>query len=159
MGNVSIVDGRTEISGKAVVGGLGVLLVGVVGMVLAFATGMVETLGYESRGVSGNGLASTKSGYSLGMKTFYFTKGQEYFVTYDVVIQQGRLIVHLYKLGSMPTSDTPYHRQISQGGKGTLRFPIQESGWYRMSFSGSVLGDKPGTGKYDLSYRIRWGIR
>ena len=159
MGNVGIADGRTEISGKAVVGGLGVLLVVVIGMALAFAVGVVETLGYESRVVSGNGLTSTKSGYSLGLKTFYFTKGQEYYVMYDSVIQKGALIVHLYKMGSMPTSDTPYHRKISESGKGTVRFPIQESGWYGMSFSGSVLGAKHGAGRYDLSYQIRWGIR
>ncbi len=159
MGNVVIAGGRTEISGKVVFGGLSVALVVVVGMALAFAIGTMETLGYESRGISGNGLTSTKSGYSLGIKTFYFAKGQEYFAEYDSVIQKGSLVVHLHKLGSMPTNDTPYYRKISQSGKGTVRFPIQESGWYRMSFSGSVLGSKHGAGSYDLSYEIRWGIR
>jgi hypothetical protein len=159
MGKLVVAGGRTEVSGNGVVVGLGALVLLVVGMVFSFATGAVETLGYESRGIGGNGLTSTKSGYSLGLKTFYFAKHQKFFAEYDSVIQRGSLIVHLYKLGSLPTSDTPYYRKISQSGKGTITFPIQQSGWYRMSFSGSVLGAEPSAGSYDLSYQIRWGIR
>jgi hypothetical protein len=151
--------GRIEFSGKIVVGGLGVSLVLVAGMVLAFATGMVETLGYESRDISGTGLTSTRMGHSFGLKTFYFIKGQEFFAEYETDIQKGSLTVHLYKIGSMPSSKTPYHRLISQSGKGTVVFPIQESGLYRMSFRGTVLGVQRNTGGYDLSYQIRWGIR
>jgi len=159
MGKLVVAGGRTEVSGNGVVVGLGALVLLVVGMVFSFATGAVETLGYESRGIGGNGLTSTKSGYSLGLKTFYFAKHQKFFAEYDSVIQRGSLIVHLYKLGSLPTSDTPYYRKISQSGKGTITFPIQQSGWYRMSFSGSVLGAEPSAGSYDLSYQILWGIR
>jgi hypothetical protein len=45
MRTIVVEKGRTEFSGKVVVDGLGVSLVLVAGMVLAFATGMVETLG------------------------------------------------------------------------------------------------------------------
>ena len=151
--------GRTQLSAKTVIGGLGVLVVFVVGGVMAFAVGLVETLGYESQGISGTGLMSTKSGYSLGLNTCYFTKGKHFFAEYDGDIRNGALIVHLYKIGSMPTSDTPYYRVISQSGKGTVTFLIQESGLYRINFNGSVLGAQPGTGQYDLSYRMCWGVR
>lgn len=159
MGTVVVKSGRTEISGKVVVGGLGVFVVLVIGVVLAFSTGVVETLGYESRDIRGNGLTSTRAGYSWGLKTFYFTKGQDFFAEYETAIQKGSLVIHLYKIGSMPSSETPYHRLISQSGKGTVTFPIQENGLYRISFRGTVLGQQRNAGGYDLSYHIRWGIR
>ena len=159
MGSVVVEERRIAISGKVMVGGLGVLLTLVSGMVLAFATGLVETLGYESRTISGTGLTNTRSGYSLGLKTLYFEKGQDFFAEYETVIEKGSLVVHLYKIGSMPSSDTPYHRMISKSGKGTVEFPIQERGLYRISFSGTVLDAHRNTGGYDLSYHIRWGIR
>jgi hypothetical protein len=59
----------------------------------------------------------------------------------------------------MPSSDTPYHRLISESEKGTVTFPIQESGLYRISFDGTVLGAERNGSGYDLSYHIRWGIR
>ena len=159
MGSVVVEERRFAISGKVMVGGVGVLLTLVSGMVLAFATGLVETLGYESRNISGTGLTSTRSGYSLGLKTLYFEKGQDFFAEYETVIEKGSLVVHLYKIGSMPSNDTPYHRMISESGKGTMKFPIQESGLYRISFSGTVLGGQRESVGYDLSYHIRWGVR
>ncbi|GJL59072.1 MAG: hypothetical protein NPIRA03_19290 [Nitrospirales bacterium] len=154
-----VLEKQNQISGKVVVGGFGVLFMLVVGMVLALATGIMETLGYESRNINGNGLTNTQSGYSWGLNTFYFVKGQDFFAEYETVILKGSLVVHLYKIGTMPSSETPYHRKISQSGKGTVKFPIQESGLYRMSFSGSVLGAQQDSDGYDLSYHIRWGIR
>lgn len=156
---ISIERGRTKISAKAAAGGLGIFLILVTGMVLAFATGLVETLGYESRTISGNGLMSSRSGYSLGLKTYYFGKGRKFFAEYETDIQQGSLVVHLYKIGSMPSGETPYHQRISQSEKGTVVFPIQESGLYRISFRGTVLGGQRNPGGYDLSYHIHWGIR
>ncbi len=153
------VEGKTEISRVATVGGLGVTLVLVVGMMLLVVTGVVETLGYESRNINGNGLSSTNTGSSFGLKYFYFSKGQKFFAEYDAVIQKGSLFVHLTKLGSMPTGDSPYSQKIFKSGKGTVTFPIQENGLYKMSVSGSVLGaDSRGRG-YDISYSIRWGVR
>jgi len=159
MRTVAAESGRTKISGKIVVGGLGTFLVLVTIMVLAFATGMLETLGYESRGITSNGFTSSRSGYSWGLKTFYFAKGQDFFAEYETEIQKGSLVVHLYKIGSMPSSETPYHRMISESGKGTVKFPIQATGLYRISFDGTVLGTQRNAGGYDLSYHIRWGIR
>lgn len=108
MRTIVVEKGRTEFSGKVVVGGLGVSLVLVAGMVLAFATGMVETLGYESRNISGNGFTSTRLDHSFGLKTFFFAKGQNFFAEYETVIQKGSLIVHLYKIGlcRLPTRRT-----------------------------------------------------
>lgn len=148
-----------EIFGKVVVGGLGTLLIIVAGLMVAFATGFLETLGYESRHVSGNGLTSTRSGYSLGLNTFYSDKGRKFFAEYEVVIQQGSLGIILYKVGSLSSSDTPLHEIISQSAKGTVKFPIQENGLYRISFRGSILGTQKNGDGYDMSYDIRWGIR
>ena len=159
MGRMVLGGGRTEVSGNGVVVGLAILAIVVGGLGVGFGTGMVETLGYESRSLMGNGLTSMKSGYSLGINTFYFFKGQEFFADYEADIREGALIVHLYKFGSMPTSDSPYFHKINQSGKGTVLISIRESGLYRMNFSGSVLGAKSGTGRYDLSYQMRWGIR
>lgn len=130
MGSLVVEKGRTEFSGNAVIGGIGMFLMLVAGLMVAFATGVVETLGYESRHVTGNGLTSTRSGYSLGFNTFY-----------------------------SDTGDTPSHAKISQTEKGTVKFPILESGLYRISFSGSVLGASRDGDSYDLSYDIRWGIQ
>lgn len=159
MKSIVVEKWRTEFSGNIVVGGLGTVLILVAGLMVAFATGVVETLGYESSHVSGNGLTSTRAGYSLGLNTFYSDKGRKFFAEYETVIQQGSLVVHLYKVGSLPAGDTPYHEKISQSGKGTVKFPIQENGLYRISFSGSVLGASRNGDSYDLSYDIRWGIR
>ena len=159
MGSIVVNGGRTQIAGKSVVGGLGVLGALVVGVAMAYSVGLLETLGYESRSLNGNGLTSTKSGYSFGLQTWYFTKGQRFFAEYDGDIRSGALIVHLYKFGSMPTADTPYYRTIDHNGTGTVTFPIQESGLYRITFSGSVLGAQPGIGQYDLTYQMRWGVR
>lgn len=158
MGNV-LLEKQNQISGKVLVGGFGVLCMLVVGMLLALTTGLIETLGYESRSINGTGLTNTRSGYSWGLTTFYFEKGQEFFAEYETVIHKGSLVIHLYKIGTVPSGDTPYHTMVSQSGKGTIKFPIQESGLYRMSFSGSVLGAKQHSGGYDMSYQIRWGIR
>lgn len=152
-------SGQTESSGKVLVGGLGTLLMVVAGLMVGFATGILETLGYESRHVSGNGFTSTRSGYSLGFNTFYSDKGRKFFAEYETAIQQGFLVVHLYKVGSLPSRDTPLHEIIFRSGKGTVKFPIQESGLYRISVSGSILGAQPNGVDYDLSYDIRWGIR
>ncbi|WP_447961997.1 hypothetical protein [Nitrospira sp. Ecomares 2.1] len=158
MENVAL-EKQNQISGKVVVGGFGMLFVLVVGMVLALATGIMETLGYESRNIKGNGITNTQSGYSWGLNTFYFTKGQEFFAEYETVIHKGSLTIHLYKIGTAPSGDTPYHKMVSQSGRGTVTFPIQESGLYRISFSGSVLGGTQNEWGYDLSYQIHWGIR
>ena len=158
MGNV-VLERQSQISGKVVIGGLGVLFTLVVGMVLAWTTGIMDTLGYESRTINGNGLTNTQSGYSWGFNTFYFVKGQDFFAEYETLIHKGSLVIHLYKVGTAPSGDTPYHRMISQSERGTIKFPIHESGLYRISFSGSVLGGARNDWGYDLSYQIRWGIR
>jgi hypothetical protein len=158
MGTV-VEDGRREMPGKVVVGGLGVFVVLVTVAILVFCSGVVETLGDESRDISGNGFTSTRSGYSWGLNTFYFGKGQEFFAEYETVIHQGSLVIHLYKIGSMPSSETPYHRMISQSGKDTVKFLILESGLYRILFDGTVLGRQREADSYNLSYHIRWGIR
>jgi hypothetical protein len=159
MGSFVIEKGQTGIPGKVVVGGLGTLFMVVAGLMMGFATGALETLGYESRHVSGNGFTSTQSGYFVGLNTFYADKGRKFFAEYETAIQQGSLVVHLYKVGSLPSNDPPHHKILSESGKGTVKFPIQESGLYRISYSGSVLGEQRIGDNYDLAYSIRWGIQ
>lgn len=43
--------GRTEVSGNGVLVGLTILAIMVGGLAVGLGTGMVETLGYESRGL------------------------------------------------------------------------------------------------------------
>jgi hypothetical protein len=159
VGRTVLVGGAIKLPPKYAAVGFGVLAVFMVGVMMAFATGQVQTLGYESRSLSGDGLTSMKAGHSLGLKTFYFFKNQEFFADYDTDIRKGALTIHLVQFGRLPSGNSPYHQKIRQSEKGTVRFRIQESGLYHIGFRGSVLGGQSRTGSYDLSYQIRWGIR
>ncbi|MBA3611638.1 MAG: hypothetical protein H0W49_01720 [Nitrospirales bacterium] len=61
---VALESGRTEISGKVLDSVLVVLLVLMAVMLLVFASGVVEPLGNESRGISENEPITIRSGYS-----------------------------------------------------------------------------------------------
>ncbi len=159
MSRAVLVGGALKLPPKYAAVGFGVLAVLVVGVMMAFATGQVQTLGYESRSLSGDGFTSMKAGHSLGVKTFYFFKNQEFFADYDADIRKGALTVHLVQFGRLPSGHSPYYQKIGESGKGTVRFLVQESGLYHIGFRGSVIGGQSRTGSYDLSYQIRWGIR
>jgi hypothetical protein len=159
MGRAVLVGGAIKLPPKYAAVGFGVLAVLMAGVMMAFATGQVQTLGYESRSLSGDGFTSLKAGHSLGIKTFFFFKNQDFFADYDADIRKGALSIHLVKFGRLPSGNSPYFRKIGESGKGTVTFPIQESGLYHIGFRGSVLGASSRTGSYDLSYQIRWGIR
>lgn len=127
--------------------------------VAAFATGAVETFGYESKTRTYRNFSGTDSGYALGFKQFYYRAGQEFFAKYDADIKSGALNIRLI-MSRIPIDQAPHFREtVLEGGQGEVRFRIQESGFYTAHFEGSVLGADPSTSGYDVSYTVTWGAR
>src|SRR5213078_453337 len=62
-------------------------------VLLAYAGGVLETLGYESQTLRGGGLSRTTRGLSIGTKTIYLRAGNAFFVDYDAQINAGALDV------------------------------------------------------------------
>jgi hypothetical protein len=143
-------------------GGPVLLLVAAVIVCLAgaFYGGAIETLGVETKRRTFTGFASgTSAGTSFGLKYFYFLEGQQFFADYDVEVHSGVFkIVVLQPFGG--GRDTPHHRhEVSESGAGEAVFTIGKSGLYAIDFDGTVVGGDPGTRGYDVSYRVRWGVR
>ena len=44
------------------------------------------------------------------------------------------MAVHLHEFWTLPTTDSPNYKNMTQSGKGTVTLPIQESGLYRIGF-------------------------
>ena len=138
-----------------------VLLVPTVLFVIAigYQTGMVQTLGYESKSKQGGGFTGTASGYSLGLKTMYFREGQEVFADYDVDIKTGSFLIRLYDYVEFMDPNKRFRHRVESDAKGQASFLIKESGFYRMVFEGSVLGNSPPGSGYDINYTVEWGMR
>jgi hypothetical protein len=128
-------------------------------IVLGYASGVLQTLGYESQSVSFHRLRSSESGYSVGPKTVYLRRGSSFFVDYDAHVSTGALHVALYKVWAPGEEKMRLSHHVKETGGGQLVVPISESGWYRAIFGGSVLGNSPAGSGYDLSYTVRWGVR
>ena len=143
-------------------GGPVLLLVAAVIVCLAGALygGAVETLGVETKRRTFTGFASgTSAGTSFGLKYFYFLEGQQFFADYEVEVHSGVIkIVVLQPFGAGP--NPPHHRhEVSESGAGEAVFTIGKSGLYSIDFDGTVVGGDPNTRGYDVSYRVRWGVR
>ena len=143
-------------------GGPVLLLVAAVIVCLAGALygGAVETLGVETKRRTFTGFASgTSAGTSVGLKYFYFLEGQQFFADYEVEVHSGVFkIVVLQPFGAGP--NPPHHRhEVSGSGAGEAVFTIGKSGLYSIDFDGTVVGGDPNTRGYDISYRVRWGVR
>jgi hypothetical protein len=128
-------------------------------VVLGYATGLLETLGYESKSLDGRGLGRTENGLSAGVKTFYLRAGSAFFVDYDVHVDTGALTVALFKCWAPGEDKALFHHHVKETSSGQLVVPIPESGWYTAFFNGSVLGNSPPGSGYHLSYTVRWGMR
>ena len=126
---------------------------------IAYQTGVIQTLGYESKGLKGSGFTSTSSGYTLGLKTMYFTKGQEVVADYDVDITAGSLVIRMYQYTGIMDPDTHFRHQVKSDEKGQARFLINESGFYKLVVEGSVLGNSPPGAGYQIDYTATWGVR
>ncbi len=129
------------------------------GVPLGYQTGMLETLGYESRTIQGGGFTSTRSGISLGLTTMYFFKGQTVFVDYEAEVKAGSLWIKFYNLTSMLDADAWLRHKVESTEKGTAIFAVEESGWYRLDWDGTVLGKSPAGSGYDIDYTLNWGVR
>ena len=129
------------------------------GVPLGYQTGMIETLGYESKSIKGGGFTSTQSGISLGVTTMYFFKGQTVFVDYEAEVKAGSLWIKFYNLTSMLDTDAWLRHKVESTEKGTAIFAVEESGWYRLDWDGTVLGKSPAGSGYDIDYTLTWGVR
>jgi hypothetical protein len=125
---------------------------------LGYATGLLETLGYESQTVRG-GFGRTTRGLSVGTKTMYLRAGHAFFVDYDAHVDTGALYIALTKCWAPGEEKTRFSHHVKETSSGQLVFPITESGWYEAIFDGSVLGHSPPGSGYDVSYTLRWGVR
>ncbi len=130
-----------------------------IGVPLGYQTGMFETLGYESKSIKGGGFTSTQSGVSLGVTTMYFFKGQTVFVDYDAEVNAGSLWIKFYNVASMLDADAWLRHKVESTGTGTASFAVEESGWYRLDWDGTVLGKSPAGSGYDIDYTLTWGMR
>ena len=128
------------------------------GVPLGYQTGMFETLGYESKSIQGGGFTSNQTGLSLGLKTMYFFKGQTVFVDYDAEVNAGSLRISFYNLASMLDADAWLRHKVESTEKSTASFTVEESGWYRLDWDGSVLGNSPAGSGYDIDYTLTWGM-
>jgi hypothetical protein len=127
--------------------------------VLGYATGVLQTLGYESQAVSFQHLSRSESGLSVGLKTIYLRQGSSFFVDYDAQVNTGALYVALYKAWAPGEDKMRLSHYVKETSSGQLVVPITESGWYSAIFDGSVLGNSPAGSGYNLSYTVRWGVR
>src|SRR6185295_14021818 len=144
----SQVQGETAISRRSIIAFVAIACLAVV---LGYATGLLETLGYESKTIDGRGFGRSASGLSLGVKTVYLRAGSAFLVDYDAHVDTGALYVALLKCWAPGEDKTLFHHHVKETSSGQLVVPINQSGWYTAIFDGSVLGNSPpGTG-YDLS--------
>ncbi len=126
---------------------------------LGYQAGMLETLGYESKSIKGGGFTSTKSGISLGVKTMYFFKGQTVFVDYEAEVKAGSLWIKFFNLTSILDAGAWLRHKVESTERGTAIFVVEESGWYRLAWDGTVLGKSPAGSGYDIDYTLTWGVR
>lgn len=126
---------------------------------LGYQTGVLQTLGYESKVKTSGGLSSSDSGLSLGCKSLYLSAGTVFFARYDVEVKVGSLNIQLIKSWGQIGKKPHFRHRVEETSQGELTFHITESGWYKANFDGSVLGRSPPGSGYDVDYTVRWGIR
>ncbi len=146
--------------GKSLGGPLVLVVVVVLfGAGVAYATGLIQTLGYESRHVTFHGLASgTSSGGGFGLKDMLFFEGQTFFADYEAEVNEGSFRIGILDTFG-PIGDKPHFvESIDGSGSGEVTYVIPKTGIYSLYFEGSVLGAAQGGG-YDVAYNVRWGAR
>ena len=128
-------------------------------IVIGYQTGTFQTLGYESKTKQGGGFTSSASGYTLGTKTMYFFKGQEVFADYDVDVTSGSLVIRMHNYSGVMNPDAHFRHRVAGDSRGRVNFVVEEDGFYRLFFEGSVLGNSPAGSGYDINYTVTWGMR
>ena len=127
-------------------------------VVIGYQTGNFHTLGYESKTKRGGGFTSSASGYTLGTKTMYFFKGQEVYADYDVDVTAGSLLIRLHNYSGVMNPDMHFRHRVAGDAQGRVNFAVEEDGFYRLVFEGSVLGNSPPGSGYDIDYTVTWGM-
>ena len=130
-----------------------------IGIVIGYQTGTFQTLGYESKTKRGGGFTSSASGYTFGTKTMYFFKGQEVFADYDVDVTSGSLVIRMHSYSGVLNPDSHFRHRVAGDSQGSVNFVVEEDGFHRLYFEGSVLGNSPPGSGYDIDYTVTWGMR
>ena len=139
-----------------VTGPVAVLVLVVIATVgLAYAAGLITTLGYEkvSKAYHGYG-AGSRSGGGVGLKHMYFFEGQIFFARYDAEIREGSLRIGILETFGELGDKPHFVKEVQVGGQGEVTYRIPKSGFYSIYFDGSPSGNG-----YDISYEMRWGAR
>lgn len=125
----------------------------------AYASGLINTLGFESRNVTFSGFASgTKSGGGFGLKHMVFFEGQTFFAEYDTEVREGSLRIGILETFG-PIGNKPHFVEaIETSESGEVSYRIPKTSIYSIYFNGSVLGKGDGK-RYDVTYTVRWGAR
>ncbi len=111
---------------------------------------------YESYEVQQESVFSgSRYGVSLGPKQFYLRKGQTLALSYSAKIKHGSVDFFFAKpfKSALNTKGGKMDR-VTASGSGEFRYPIPESGFYRIS-TWTMLD----RGKTDLSYTAHWTAR
>lgn len=148
-----------SLSGKQTGAVAGFALAALLIVVAGYFSGLIQTLGYESRTVAYHGLASSsKAGGGFGLKRMVFFKGQTFFATYDVEVREGSFRIGILDTFG-PIGNKPHFvESLTANTNGEVTYQIPKTGIYSIYFEGSVLGGNKGDG-YDVSYSVRWGAR
>lgn len=131
------------------------VLVAIAALVLAYAAGLITTLGYEkvSKTYHGYGAAS-RSGGGVGLKHMYFFGGQTFFARYDAEIREGSLRIGILETFGEFGNKPHFVKEVQVGGRGEATYRIPKSSFYSVYFDGSPSGNG-----YDISYEMLWGAR
>ena len=99
------------------------------------------------------------SGFPIGLKTFYFFEGQEFFAEYETEIEAGYLQIRLHKVFAPFNERIKISNDIQSSKTGELTKTIKESGLYSVEFEARpVTLDRDGY-DVDMTYTLTWGVR
>ena len=101
----------------------------------------------------------TNSGFPIGLKTFYFFEGQEFFAEYETEIEAGYLQIRLHKVFAPFNERMLMSNDIQSSNNGEVSTIIKESGLYAVEFKARPLSlDRDGY-DVDMTYSMSWGVR
>ncbi len=78
--------------------------------------------------------SSSRRGTAVGPKQFYLREGQTLVLSYSATIKKGTIDFHFAK-PLQPIGKTGFHKHktVATSGTGEVRYPIEKSGFYRVS--------------------------
>lgn len=128
-------------------------------VIAAYASGLVETLGYERRTATGIVGGMSTVGYDFGLEVFPLAPGQEVWFDYDATIADGGLAISFSNYAALPAAvvtgpQFEFH-SLGESGKGRFVFRAEHWGLYHVNV-------RPTCGlRIDCSveYAVSWGLR